>query len=931
MLLPTQEIMSDYLFGTTMQLNNRNGLSYYLLASKRFYETIDHYIFKTDDYFNFVLSQLNGDWELVRRGIWINCIYSKQNMPIQGWKIHLSATPADSVKLLYVVAQFLFRHKVSFKFLLDKKILRITNSKAWHRGSSGKFMTIYPTDTIQFKWLLEELYLLTKDFCGPYILSDKRYKDSKVLYYRYGGIKLNTRLDITGHFIPVLVSPDGREINDIRAPYYILPDWVQDVFPEDRENTDNIAGLNNGRYIVEKALHFSNTGGIYIAYDNVSNQKVLLKEARSHVHVISESIDAIDMLNNEYRILKIIENCNIAPKPFELFKEWEHLFLVEEYFENYISLRKYVAQDSILYETRPTQEKVKSYMTRYMDIFKKLAWIIEVLHSNGIVFGDFSANNVLINPTTLDIKIVDMEGAYEYKGNLSFNLFTPGFADIRQINGDKPDFNSDYYAFGAVMLYVLTHINDVLELKPDVRGEVLREILKDFDLSVQLRQIINNLLCKNPSKRKKPYSFFNEAKSDIANNVGVIKFNRARYSKTILQPCISKMVQESCRFVKSHADYQRKDRLFPSDPDVFETNPLSLAHGAVGIMYALNKIEKKLDFKMIDWVRQHEISCRNYPPGLFLGMSGIAWGLLEIGYVNEAEDIFAKTFDHPLLSSCADIYYGIAGWGMANLKFWLSTGKNIYLNNAEKAGEMLRFSAQKDEDKLCWPNQNKEIHIGFAHGASGIGLFFLYLYSATGNETYKKIALKALAYDLAQAVEMDNGGLTWARMNDSNKIFYPYWEYGSAGIGIVCLRYFQVLNDKQYIDLVEKIYVDCDRKYTIYPGRNNGLAGIGEFLLDVFMVTKDKKYLNSAYKVASGLKIFAVHEQDGIAFPGNGLVRISCDYATGISGIMLFLNRLLSGGRSDFMLDELIWRSKPTDSQPHRAGGQAFMEVSLKR
>src|SRR5205807_10122115 len=38
------------------------------------------------------------------------------------------------------------------------------------------------------------------------------------------------------------------------------------------------------------------------------------------------------------------------------------------------------------------------------------------------------------------------------------------------------------------------------------------------------------------------------------------------------------------------ASYSRKDRLFPADPKLFSTNALSLAYGASGIVYALNKI-----------------------------------------------------------------------------------------------------------------------------------------------------------------------------------------------------------------------------------------------------------------------------------------------------------------------------------------------------
>jgi hypothetical protein len=47
-------------------------------------------------------------------------------------------------------------------------------------------------------------------------------------------------------------------------------------------------------------------------------------------------------------------------------------------------------------------------------------------------------------------------------------------------------------------------------------------------------------------------------------------------------------------------------------------------------------------------------------------------------------------------------------------------------------------------------------------------------------------------------------------------------------------------------------------------------------------------------------------ERQGIAFPGDMLSRLSCDYGSGSAGIVLFLNRLQGQRGSDFMLDCLF-------------------------
>ncbi|MFA6433638.1 MAG: class III lanthionine synthetase LanKC [Elusimicrobiales bacterium] len=884
-------------------MNSANNLNYYLFADKRFYEPMDYCVVNEGDYFDFVRSQADAEWKFVRSGIWINCIYLKHTMPLQGWKIHLSATHSDSEGIFSAAAEFLMANKVTFKFLLDKKTLAITNSKGWSRGASGKFMTVYPTDPEHCKWLLEKLHSLTADFCGPYILSDMRYKDSKVLYYRYGGFRPNLRLDVNGKRIPVLVSPDGKEEADVRPPYYRLPGWVDEIFPKKNTNESG-GGLNNGRYAVERSLHFSNTGGIYIAYDNIGKKRVVLKEARAHVNAFAENVDAARMLKREYDILKKVGNCGIAPEPVELFREWEHLFLAEEYLEGYITLHAFAAQNSILLEARPTEEKVKSYLEKYIAIFRKLAGIIEALHSRNIIFGDFSVNNVLVNPATLDIKIIDLEGALVEGEEEAYKLFTRGFAAVEQVKGAAPTRESDYYAFGAIMLYMLTHINGILDLKPDAGTEALQMVGRDFGIPVKLRRIINTLMHSDPAKRRGPGVLRDQKQETALRKTCAVRLSAA--APRLSRKYITDTVRSACSFIESSADYARKDRLFPADPEIFETNPLSLAHGAVGVLYTLSKLGRKPAPEMLQWVRQHEISGKNCPPGLYPGMSGIAWGLLELGDKAGAEAVFGKTFNSPLLAVSSSLYTGLAGWGMTNLKFWLATRKEIYLDNAKKAGETLLDSARNDSHGAHWPDQAGKVPIGLAHGAGGIGLFLLYLYAATGNQKYRQKAVEALDHDIAYADAFGNGNMAWAKTAGENGALYPYWEYGSAGIGIACLRYFSVLKEPKYMKLVEKIYESCATKYAIFPGRNMGMAGLGEFLLDAYAVTKDVKYLNSAHSVASGFKRFAIRSPKGVAFPGDGLARISCDYAAGMSGIILFLDRLVSGRPADFMLDELL-------------------------
>jgi hypothetical protein len=145
------------------------------------------------------------------------------------------------------------------------------------------------------------------------------------------------------------------------------------------------------------------------------------------------------------------------------------------------------------------------------------------------------------------------------------------------------------------------------------------------------------------------------------------------------------------------------------------------------------------------------------------------------------------------------------------------------------------------------------------------------------------------------------------RFADEGYVVYPYWKIGSAGVGTAMLRYYRLLGEKKYRDMLELIYIDTTRKYTIFPGMFSGLAGLGEFLLDLHQVTNESHHFDAAYRVAAGISLFKIEKKQGLAFPGDMLRRISCDYGTGSAGVGHFLYRLTHREEAgSFNLDRLF-------------------------
>jgi hypothetical protein len=307
------------------------------LAHTQFYESIEYYEPQEDQLLGLVKNLLPDDWQFSRKGVWFGANPGDEmfnRLPNQGWKIHVSSSISNAEDILKAIVPILVLHNVNFKFALDLRILSLMNSKGWGRQGAGKFVTAYPLNEEQFKLLIEELHQATKRFDGLYILSDRRYKDSKVIFYRYGGIRPDAAVNRAGESIHILISPNGEKVPDQRRPYFHLPAWAKDPFEEaasehtEQEINVNEITLKEGRYLIKTVFGYSNSGGVYLAEDKDTGQEVVIKEARPFV---TTTEDSVALLQKEYRILSKIAHTKLAPQPIDFFQDWEHFFLVQEY------------------------------------------------------------------------------------------------------------------------------------------------------------------------------------------------------------------------------------------------------------------------------------------------------------------------------------------------------------------------------------------------------------------------------------------------------------------------------------------------------------------------------------------------------------------------------------------------------------------------
>jgi serine/threonine protein kinase len=863
----------------------------YLNADINFYEPMGRYRPVLGDFHDIAIRVMPAGWTIERHNLWWQCTPESADIPPQGWKIHLSATIANSAAVLSTVARILFRDGVAFKFLLDRITLMSANGKRWSRGSAGKFMTVYPRDEAQCGRLLEELHAATIGYAGPYILSDRRYRDSKVVHYRYGGLQAMKRLDASGRATHVIRDEDGGFVEDERTPFFNLPKGMIDPFemPLTSQDVQQEPGtLKNGRYKVEKLFTVSNSGGVYLALDRESGQKVVIKEARPYTNASFRGLDAVQLLKKEHRILGIIADTGIAPKPIDFFIDWEHSYLVEEYLEGSVMLRPVLANLTLLLRTDPTPEDSRVFYRRYRDLFIRIADIVRVLHARNIVFSDLSMANVMIfedGEEIADVKLIDFEGAYEDGIDLPSHVLTPGFSPNEAIERGMATREDDYFAIGSLMMAGLFPMNSLMMINRTAYESYLESCKRDIDLPESIVSLIRSLLQPDSGIRPGPEEIIRVLREPYQPKPPLIGTHQLDAVD------LDEVIDSTLAFIEHHADYARKDRLYPADPAVFETNPLSIAHGALGVAYVFHKIRGSVDPRLMDWMRGLELNANQIPPGLYIGMSGMAWALLEIGYPEQALKLLAATENHPLLWQSADVFSGAAGWGMAQLRFHQETGNAKHLDLACEAGEFLIRTRRLDDGAGCYWSTPDGISASYAHGAAGVAQFLLYLKLATGRESYLETGREALEWVVGKGFKNRDGGLTWFA-RDRTPSHTPYWRWGSSGIGRVMLRYWQATGERRYASLVEEIQIGCNHKYTIFPGYFFGTSGIGELYMDMARYPQwEAMALQRMRKLLSGCMLFPMRRPAGLAFPGESLSRISCDFGTGGAGIALMMHR----------------------------------------
>lgn len=414
-------------------------------------------------------------------------IYQNENtylLPAFGYKIHVSATWANYREVKDRLLPFLTDRKVAYKYLKDEREVWLNFSDDESPAESGKFFTIYPKNHQHFLELLEALYdLLPKDWEGIYILSDRPYKDSNLIFYRYGSIAVN--LEQMQNGLPTLIGPTGEKWQDYQKTDFDLPPWIADIQPDDTVEESYLGD----HYAITSMKKSSNGGNIYTGHRLKDGQPIIMKETRPHI-LAYDSLTKAVLRENEYAYA-----CRLmrhTPKAIERVDEWLNTYYIYEEIvgEDFYS---HINSYTIFSYRSETLEQRKENLSRYHHFLKmtdRLLEMVDFFHQRNLVLHDIHPNNIIVDKHN-ELYFVDLEHAYDVGESPLSGIYHE--IALKAWNGLEGQV-ADCHKLANLLLYCLARLQ--IKQMPELTDhlEILHHLLEHYGIRTDLRDFFHALL-----------------------------------------------------------------------------------------------------------------------------------------------------------------------------------------------------------------------------------------------------------------------------------------------------------------------------------------------------------------------------------------------------------------------------------------------------
>ncbi|MGT2936000.1 class III lanthionine synthetase LanKC N-terminal domain-containing protein [Streptococcus castoreus] len=462
-------------------------------------------------------------------------IYSFHNifpdeLPLFGYKIHLSATIKNYKEISEIVRPFLDKNLIAYKYIKKQKDIIDNFSVKETPAESGKYITIYPKNHQNFLDLLEQLYyLIPIEYDAIYIMNDRPYRDSKVIFYRFGTIKLDVKHMEEG--IPTLIGPDQEKWQDFQKSYYDLPSWIEDIQPENLIQESYLSR----NYLVTSILADNNGGNVYSGRSLKCGNSVVIKESRPNI-IYFDNVYKSDLRKIEYEHSKNIKK--YIAKPIEHVKEWINDYYVYEEIKGE-DFYEYAKKLTIFSYSSLSEHSKKLNLHKFRQFFSliiRVLYMVRYFHERDIVLHDIHPNNIRVGEDS-ELYFVDLEHVYNYKENPLVGIYNEiSLKKWNTIDGKV----SDCHKVGNLLLFVLAKLQIKDEL--DNECELLELLLNNYGISSNISLLIDYLFSEKAN--------INDA-IEIASNVVIDPFKASFKLKDVKEINIETRIEEKKLLIRA--------------------------------------------------------------------------------------------------------------------------------------------------------------------------------------------------------------------------------------------------------------------------------------------------------------------------------------------------------------------------------------------
>ncbi|MGC7102790.1 class III lanthionine synthetase LanKC [Amycolatopsis lurida] len=866
----------------------------YCFADPLFYDSPDRWAVQENSFSEALRAAPDG-WLQAHKNSWLFLAPKDLMLPQQGWKIHISTSLDDAEGVLKVVYDYCVENRISFKFLPTSSLLIARNLKYADRGGSGKFITIYPADVSVLERVGNDLAQALDGKRGPYVLSDLRWGAGPV-YVRYGGFMERYCRDEYGELALAIEDPDGNLVPDDRQPVFQPPPWIElpGFLAEHRAALGGKEAPPGFPYKIERALHFSNGGGIYLAEDTRSGEQVVLKEARPYAGLDPHGMDAVGRLERERDFLADLADVEEVVNAFEHFVLWEHSFLVQEYVEGQ-TLNKAVMERYPLIRAARDDAAIAEFTEWVLGILDQVEAGITALHARGITFGDLHPNNIMVRPDGR-VAFIDFEMSYRDGEVAKAGVGAPGYVPPDGRTGPA----LDRYALACLKLAVFLPLTMLFPLGPNKAELLAAAVDERFPVPAGYGDRVLREINLKPAE----HGGTTTQRQTVAELVGTLDTGQPDWPA--LQDSIAAAILTS-------ATPERTDRLFPGDIQQFVTNGLGLAYGAAGVLYALSATGYGRHPEHEEWLlRAVRAGGTERAIGFYDGLHGVAFALDHLGRADDAAELLDKAMTVPFADLPSDLFSGLAGVGLNLLHFAERRGSNALLGTALTVADLLAERLVALPEPVITEAGSALTPTGKAglmRGTTGQALFFIRLFERTQDARYLDLARQALDHDLRYCLLLEQDGTV--QLNEGWRVL-PYVASGSVGIGLVIQDYLRHHHVPEFAEKLTGMRRAAEPEFIIGSTLFNGRAGLIAFLSRLRDADGPDADLDVVIDMhMRRLAWHAVAFQGHVAFPGEQLLRLSMDLGSGNAGVLMALQCALGNGSAEHAMLPFLGRLSP--------------------